>query len=355
MNPNTLQWVCQILIVVGLIMAALGGGGSYYYGQKAKKYISSEEKEQLAPKIDIKLFPFPSEAATPYKYPLKQYVLGIQNLNKNSAPILDFRIEFIFKNTIVEVKAMPLVDTGGDISVMGMKYYEEKKDGTTFSYEELPLKTSITENFTFEIQKAKTNVKEINTNIIIFNCARWPEGTAFASDIIVDLLTKPEFPKNQDKIGTYEGKYYYEIKGQKFSERIRGVIPAIDIKSENDKSGSNTEYWARKLAEIDPEKGTIIYTTRDERWLERNNYFINFIPNTKKENFEIHIYRDSDNIFKVLTSTAYSKNIILKYEDLDKLKTSRTHPKHTIGITWEKGGEKLYIDGNLADSHLTNR
>ena len=62
--------------------------------------VTNGEKLKLSPKLDIKLFFFPKEAVTPYRYPLKQYLLGIQNLNKDSAPILDLRIEFIFKNVV---------------------------------------------------------------------------------------------------------------------------------------------------------------------------------------------------------------------------------------------------------------
>lgn len=352
MNPNTLQFGCRILIAVGVIMSALGGVGFYYYGQKAKEYISPEEKEKLTPQTDIKLFPFPSVAATPYKYPFKQYVLMIQNLNKNSVPITDFRIEFIFKNTINGIKQMPLVDSGGDISVSGIRYYGEKKDGTTSSYEEQPTETAITRNYSLTIQKTMINEQETNTNIAIFNCERWPEGTGFAGDIIVNLLEKPKIFKKSDKVGTYSGKYYYKIKGQKFSERIKGTIPDVDTKNESYEAGANKESWAQRLTKIDPTKGTLIYTTRDERWLERNNYLVNFIPHTKKDNFEIHVYRDSDNVFKVLISTAYSKKTVLKYLDIDALKANPSHPKHIIEISWEKDGEKLYIDGNLVDSHV---
>lgn len=355
MNPTTLQSICQILIAIGLIIAALGGFGSFHFSKKVKVYISPEEKEKFAPKADIKLYPFPSGAATPYKYPLKQYVLGIQNLNKNSVPILDFRVEFIFKNAICEIKTMPLVDSGGDVSVIGMQYYEEQNDGTTFSYEELPLKTSITENFSLEIQKAMIDGKNINTNIIIFNCARWPEGSAFSSNIVVDLHKKPHFLKKPDKVGTYEGKFYYEINGKKFSDKIEGIIPAIEVSSDCDKNSSNRKYWAEKLSEVDANEGSIVYTTDDSRWLEKNNYFIDFVPKTKTGDFKIHIFRDKDNIFKVAISTAYSNNIFLKYEDLQNLKGSKKHPKHTVIVTWEKAGEKLYIDGILVDSHERNQ
>ena len=35
MNPGTLQTICQIFIVVGIIVTGIASFGSYYYGKKA--------------------------------------------------------------------------------------------------------------------------------------------------------------------------------------------------------------------------------------------------------------------------------------------------------------------------------
>ena len=94
-----------------------------------------------------------------------------------------------------------------------------------------------------------------------------------------------------------------------------------------------------------------MYATHDKRWLEQNNYFIEFVPYINKGNFEIHIYRDNDNVFKVLISNSFSKKVTLKYSDLDKLKSNPNHQQHTIAITWGNGENKLYIDGALVDKY----
>jgi hypothetical protein len=119
---------------------------------------------------------------------------------------------------------MPLLASGGNLSVGGIRVYEKKKNGSLFSYEEQPVETAITKNFTLTIQQAKINGKDVNTNVVIFNCTKWPEESFFSGEIIIDLSRKPGILKNPEKIGTYEGLYFYEIKGRKFSEKTLGDI-----------------------------------------------------------------------------------------------------------------------------------
>lgn len=205
-----------------------------------KEQITPEEKQTFSPKVDIKLFPSSDKAVTPHQYPLKQYNLGIQNLNSNSVPIYDFRINFIFKNEISEIKSMPLLSVGS-LTVSGVNIYKQNKDGSIFTYEEQPIETATTGNFSLAIQKVKINEKDINTNIVVFNCAKWPEKASYSAKIVVDLSKIPEVQKMPDKIGKYEGIYFYEIKGKKFSERISGVMPD----SGNEKGDTNTKGTSR--------------------------------------------------------------------------------------------------------------
>jgi hypothetical protein len=149
----------------------------------------------------------------------------IDNRNLNSATITDFRIEFNFKNIIAEAKPIPLLDHGGMI-VGGIRIYEEKQDGTEFRHEEQPVETSITKHFSLSIQQVKVDGKNVNTNILLFNCDKWPEKASFAADIIVDLSKEPEFRIKPDKVETYEGIYIYEIGGQRFSQAVRGSMPS---------------------------------------------------------------------------------------------------------------------------------
>jgi hypothetical protein len=101
---------------------------------------------------------------------------------------------------------------------------------------------------------------------------------------------------------------------------------------------------------IDPKVGSLDFGTGAE-WLEKNNTFIEYIPLIQKDGFSIHIYRDRDNIFKVQISDTFGNNVVLKYEDFDKLKQSPTPPGHLIIVTWKNGEDKLYIDGVLVDEY----
>jgi hypothetical protein len=344
----------MIQLIIGIIVIGFGAMTMWYGGHLATEgykrwkepIFTLEQIKQLSPSVDIKLFPFPANAASPYKFPLRQFVLTIQNVNSNSAPIQDFRVEFLFPYVIKEIKANSLLNTGGNVSVGSNFIYEEKKDGTTFHYEEEPIKSELTNNFNMSIQKAKLNGKNINTNVAVFNSARWPEGSAFSAYIIVDTSKTPEIMRKSDKVGKFEGVYYFVIKEKKHSKKVAGDIPEI----KNEREEQDRAIWVKKLAQVDPNSGSLVFNTSDKKWLEKNNDLINFIPHTKVENFELHIYRDTDNIFKVLISNSFSKNQLLTFKDLDLLKKSPNHPKHQIAITWGDNANKLYLDGKLVDS-----
>lgn len=61
------------------------------------------------------------------------------------------------------------------------------------------------------------------------------------------------------------------------------------------------------------------------------------------------MYRDKDNILKILISNAFSKKAVLQFKRLEKLEKAPGRPKHTLKVTWYKGENKLYVDGALVD------
>ena len=103
------------------------------------------------------------------------------------------------------------------------------------------------------------------------------------------------------------------------------------------------------FSEVDPNDGFFSISSSDEGWLERNNNFVEIIPHITRQDFEFHLYRDTDNVLKALITNSFSKKAMLTYEDLERLKTHRTHPKHNIKVTWYQGENKLYIDEVLVD------
>ncbi|MDD5218138.1 MAG: hypothetical protein PHS88_08555 [Candidatus Omnitrophica bacterium] len=114
------------------------------------------------------------------------------------------------------------------------------------------------------------------------------------------------------------------------------------------------EFKEKILPRLNTEEGTIGYTITGDRWLERDGNYVEIIPRMTRDDFEIHVYRDSDNIFKVVISTAFCKNALLKYPDLEKIKQNENHPKHHIAITWGNGRIFLYIDGEVVDLFTAN-
>lgn len=105
------------------------------------------------------------------------------------------------------------------------------------------------------------------------------------------------------------------------------------------------------LIKVNPKEGTILFWTSDKNWFERNGYYIDFIYPFEKENFRIHIYRDSDYILKAELETAYFKNVLLSFKNIEKIKEKPTHPNHMITVTWNNETNKLYVDDELVDEY----
>lgn len=313
--------------------------------------VDIRQKQQI-PNVKINLFICPDKMY--YPYPLQEYVLQIQNTNPNSVPVTDFRVEFNFRNIIVEVMPTPLIVGGGGVSVGAIRIYKKDQSGAETRYEAQPLTTSITKVFSLNIEQAKIDDKIVNTNFVSFHCSKWPENVAYGASIIVDLTKEPVIRKKPDQIGTYDGTYFYKIGGRKFSQTINGNIPSDPEDKRRQEWLENVERWSKMLSDVDPKVGSLMYETKDDKWFENNNYYIEFIPYIKRGDFEIHAFRDKDNVFKVFMSNAFSKNVILRYEDLSKLKSNPRHPRHMIIVTWGNGEDKLYIDGVLVDEYPKN-
>lgn len=259
-NPNTAQTICQILIFVFAILTAASWYGSYHFGNKVQEQqfneaqkdradkrdavfskieqtqtVSPEEQEKLRPKFEVKLFTSPNKLKRPdgtsvpistrYKYPLVEYRLLISNTNNNSVIATDFRILFFFSNQIVEINNLPLMSSSQGAQVEAIRMYKEDTKGNSSLYEEKQQDNTITNNLSLQIKKINSNGKEINSNIATFSCPRWPREVNFSASIIIDVSKTMAIEKTPSKLSTFEGKYFYEIKGNLFEERINGKIP----------------------------------------------------------------------------------------------------------------------------------
>ncbi|MFH1098016.1 MAG: hypothetical protein V1749_11040 [Candidatus Desantisbacteria bacterium] len=104
------------------------------------------------------------------------------------------------------------------------------------------------------------------------------------------------------------------------------------------------------IQKIESKEGSLVFWTSDKNWLDRNNATIDFIPYIKKDDFSLRIFRDKDHLFKCEIANLSYPKIILKYGNLEKIKQSKSHPKHMITLTWKNREKKLYIDAELVDS-----
>ena len=184
-------------------------------------------------------------------------------------------------------------------------------------------------------------------------------SNAFTKKVVLQFKGLEKLEKTPDrsmhtiKVTWFNGENKLYIDGA-----LVDVYPKETGKSMTDGRGEATRIALqeselfRGLRDANPEKGSLTLSVSREEWLEGNGQFITIFPHILTEQLEIHAYRDTDNIFKVLVSNPFIEKALLQYSDLDKLKAAPNHPKHEIEIGWVLGEIRLYIDGNLADRYL---
>jgi len=234
-------------LLVGLLMLAIAAGLTFvgknlfttaYNQWKENKYLQSEEFKILIPHFEIKIFPFPETVQQPngtqsfiktrYSYPLKEYVLSIDNSNQKSSTPSDIRITFFFSKAIKEIQSYPSVRGAGDVHTSMLRVFHEKSPGVYETTEQSPLDTTMTKKFDFSIQKFKKDGSFYNTNIAEFHCERWPMESSFGARIIVDMTEESKLMESPDKNGSYSGAFWYEIKNKRFKGTIEGKIKKND-------------------------------------------------------------------------------------------------------------------------------
>lgn len=187
--------------------------------------VSNADKKKFSPRLDIYVGPAGFEEDTiidgdPVNS--KYYVFVIRNLNKTSVPILNIIMNLSFSDSVVRLGGQPIIGT----LVAPVKAYKRKgPDTLVLIQESLPAELSIFNTFSFEVRKDKVKDRILNTNIVMFSCSSWSaeSNICFSGDVVtapggiieVSSLGRP---------GSYQGQFFYEIKGQTFSEKISGMI-----------------------------------------------------------------------------------------------------------------------------------
>lgn len=184
-------------------------------------YFLHPTKSLTEPKIVIEVKPGPGSSG-PVIYTNKEWPsVSFYNVNENSAPITDFRVEMLFRGTVLSAKLIPLVYTGDSLSGIHKSLYKLGKKGPELVYEDIVQESK---DCSLMVRQEKSNGKVFNSNAVVFNCQRWPEKTEFVAEIVVGRHVKMTGPF-KEPVGTYRGLYFYEMGGNKLSRQIYGIIP----------------------------------------------------------------------------------------------------------------------------------
>ncbi len=195
--------------------------------ESRRQNVSDADKNKFSPKLEVFVVPVPFEEEDTIVVgdPVNSnyYGLGIRNLNDTSVPILNLVVTFWFNNSVVRLSGQPGI---GALVISGIKVYNKTKAGNLeLVVEGVPTELSIFNAFSLDVLKRKIEDRVLNTNTVMFSCSFWPSQsnihfqgeivTAPGGRIEVSTLGRP---------GTYQGQFFYEIKGQAFSEKLSGKI-----------------------------------------------------------------------------------------------------------------------------------
>lgn len=222
------------ITIIGAVMGGFLSGGSYWLQNKmeeaekervAKK--AAEDKRKLSPNLSIRIFLDIAEVQGPYHPPLKRYHLFMENLNRDSVPIVNLRMEFNFKHVIEQVHSqVVLPEIGGGATLSGRERTIKKKDGSEEYLREEPHNIAIGKKFSFEIETININKVSENLNFVDLYVEKWDErGSSFIAEIVIDTSKQPRIDKKLGEMGSFKGSYSYEIAGQQYSEPLHGKIP----------------------------------------------------------------------------------------------------------------------------------
>lgn len=194
--------------------------------------VSDTDKEKFSPRLDIYVGPPPREddvivAGDPENS--KYYVFAIRNLNKTSVPILNLIINLSFSHSVVRLEGHPSIGTlvmPAKVYKHQTKVYEQQiKDIWVPTQESLPEELSVFKTFSFEVSRRKVKDRILNTNMVMFSCSSWPaeSNICFSGEVVTAPGGSIEV-SSLGRPGSYQGQFFYEIKGQTFSEKLSGKI-----------------------------------------------------------------------------------------------------------------------------------
>jgi len=143
---------------------------------------------------------------------------------------------------------------------------------------------------------------------------------------------------------TYQTRHYESFRINYMSKGVSRY--EIHSRAYENNLQLDVKYIDSMLKNVDPREGTLEIII-DNKWLEKNNKFINYFPPVQHGSFGLQIYRDIDNVLKIVVSNSFSNKITLQCSNMDQF--SPNQDKHSMIITWGKGINNLYINGKPVD------
>ena len=200
------------------------------------------------------------------------------------------------------------------------------------------------EQFQFIISKKHSKyIKNLNINVNHWHIFRWA-----TNDNNWKTSQDEWLPKGEEYVTFYRTYNTRHITDHKINFFEQGVQHFEIVKhSDLDDTKFSKDSSQRLLSDVDANKGTIALQI-DNKWLTANNALIEYLPLTKRDNFGIRIFRDIDNILKVLISNSFSNGVILSCKDISAISADQKY--HDLIVTWGEGKNRLYLNGELIDS-----
>jgi hypothetical protein len=193
--------------------------------------VTGADKKKFSPKLDIYVGAPPPHPRPSVPYPVvagdpensKYYVFAIRNQNEKSVPIRNLVMKLSFSDSVVRLGGEPGI---GTIVAAPMRAYRQQTpDIMVLEQESVPAELSIFETFSFKVIKRKLEDCIFNTNMVVFSCSWWPaeSNICYSGEVVTAPGGRREV-SNLGRPGSYEGQFFYEIKGQRFSEKLSGKI-----------------------------------------------------------------------------------------------------------------------------------
>lgn len=183
------------------------------------------DKKKFSPRLDIYVGPPPLEEGTiiagdPVNS--KYYIFVIRNLNKTSVPILNLIMTLSFSDSVVRLEGQPYI---GIFNAPVKAYKRQAQDTLVLIQESLPAELSIFKTFSFEVSRRKVKDSILNTNMVLFSCTSWAtESNIHFSGEVVTAPGENIEVSSLGRPGSYQGQFFYKIKGKTFSEKLSGKI-----------------------------------------------------------------------------------------------------------------------------------